>query len=82
MPFRHLCIWQEQEYGVDDLALLPFAIKHAIWLFNQMPSRKTGLTAIESLIKTCANHQNLLRTHTWECHTFVQNPKLQTVRKF
>ena len=41
-------------YGVDDLALWPFAVMHAIWLYNQILSKTTGLTCsprLELIIK-------------------------------
>eukprot|EP00804_Cyclotella_cryptica_P007813 CCRYP_001399-RA/>CCRYP_001399-RA protein AED:0.20 eAED:0.26 QI:0/-1/0/1/-1/0/1/0/55 len=41
--------WSEP--GVDDLALWGFAVKHAAWLHNCIPSRTTGLTPLESLSK-------------------------------
>ena len=44
------------EYGVDDLSLWPFAAKHVTWLYNQIPSRTTGLTLIELSTKTHSDH--------------------------
>ena len=63
------------------MAFKPFTVKHATWLYNQIPSRITGLTPIELLTKTCADHQDLLRTHVWVCPTFALNPKLQNGQK-
>ena len=51
------------EYDVDDLALWPFAVKYATWLYDWIPSLTTGLNLIELLTKTHADHQDLLRTH-------------------
>ena len=53
------------EYKVDDLSLWPFAVKHAVWLYNRLPNRITGLTPLELLTKTKADHKDLLRTHVW-----------------
>ena len=44
------------EYGVDDLELWLFAVKHATWLYTMIPSRTTGLTPVEFLTKTHADH--------------------------
>ena len=49
-----LLYWSE--YGVDELALWPLAIKYAMWLYNLVPSKIAGLTPMELLIKTCSNH--------------------------
>ncbi len=51
------------EYGADNLALWGFAVKHAVWLHNCIPNRLSGLTPLELLTKTKANHHDLLRTH-------------------
>lgn len=67
--------------GVDDLSLWPFAVKHAAWLYNRMPNRVTGLTPIELLTKTKADHKDLLRSHVWGCPVFVLDPKLQNGQK-
>ena len=64
------------EYSVDDFALWSFAVKHATWLYNWIPVRTKGLTTIEMLTKTHADHQDLLRTHVWGCPTFILDFKL------
>ena len=50
--------WSER--GVDDLALWGFAVKHAAWAYNCVPNRLLGLTPLELLIKTKADHKDLL----------------------
>ena len=65
--------WSEQ--GVDDLALWGFAVKHAAWLHNRIPSQTTGLTPLELLSKTKADHKDLLHSHVWGCPIFVLDPK-------
>ena len=55
------------EYGIDDLVLWPYAIKHAIWLCNWILSRTTILTPMELLTKTHTDHWDLLRTHVLGC---------------
>lgn len=71
--------WTEQ--GVNDLALWGFAIKHAAWLHNRIPSQTTGLTPLELLSKTKAGHRDLLHSHVWGCPVFVLDPKLQDGKK-
>ena len=71
--------WTER--GVDDLSLWPFAVKHAAWLYNRIPNRVTGLTPIELLTKTKADHRDILRTHVWGCPTFVLDANLQDGKK-
>ncbi|KAL7543264.1 hypothetical protein ACHAWF_007352, partial [Thalassiosira exigua] len=55
--------WTEQ--GVDDMALWPFAVKHAVWIYSHLPNRTTGMTPMELLTKNKADHRDLLRTHVW-----------------
>eukprot|EP01082_Thalassiosira_pseudonana_P009463 g8665.t1 g8665 contig3:647373-650417(+) len=69
------------EYGADDLCLWSFAVKHAAWLYNRLPNRKSGLTPFELLTRTKANHRDLLRTHVWGCPVYVLDPKLQDGKK-
>ena len=42
--------WNDQH--VDDICLWPFAVRHAVWLYNRLPNRVTGLTPFELLHKT------------------------------
>ena len=63
--------WFEQ--SVDDLALWPFAVKYATWLYNWMPSK---VILIVLLTKTHSNHKDLLRTYVWGCPTFILDLKL------
>ena len=69
------------ERGVDDLALWGFAVKHAAWLYNRIPNSTSGLTPLELLTKTKADHRDLLRSHVWGCPVFVLDPKLQDGKK-
>ena len=71
--------WNER--GTDDLALWPFAVRHAIWLYNRLPNRYSGLSPLELLHKHIGDHRDLLRTHVWGCPVFVLDPKLQDGKK-
>ncbi len=69
------------KYGADNLALWRFAVKHAVWLHNRIPNRLSGLTPLELLTNTKANHYDLLHTHVWGCPVYVLDPKLQDGQK-
>ena len=71
--------WSESH--VDDLSLWPFAVKHAVWLYNRLPNPITGLTPMEMLTNVKTDHRDLLRSHVWGCPTFVLDPKLQNDQK-
>lgn len=69
------------EYGVDDLSLWSFAVKHAAWLYNRVPNRRSGMTPLELLTNVKADHRDLLRAHVWGCPVYVLDPKLQNDQK-
>jgi hypothetical protein len=71
--------WSDR--GVDDFALWGFAVKHAAWLYNRIPNSTSGLTPLELLTKTKADHRDLLRSHVWGCPVFVLDPKLKDGKK-
>jgi hypothetical protein len=35
------------DMGADDIALWPFAVKHAVWLYNCDPNIELGLTPLK-----------------------------------
>jgi hypothetical protein len=39
--------WTDRE--LDDISLWPFAVKHAVWLYNHVPNCLSGLTPLELL---------------------------------
>jgi hypothetical protein len=67
--------------GSDDISLWPFAVKHAVWLYNQVPNCTSGLTPLELLTKSKADHRDLLRCHVWGCPAIVLEPHLQNEQK-
>ena len=67
--------------GADNLRLWPFAMKHAEWVYNRIPNRRTGLTPLEIFTKTKADHGDLLRAHVWGCPVYVLDPTLQDGKK-
>ena len=73
--------WDER--GSDNVALWPFAVRHAVWLYNRMPNSVMGLSPIETeiLTGTRSDHRDLLRAHVWGCPVFVLDPHLQDGKK-
>lgn len=70
--------WPDQA----DLSLWPFALEHAIYLWNNMPSRETLMAPIE--IFTCTklpSYDHLQQSHVWGCPVYVLDPKLQDGKK-
>jgi hypothetical protein len=65
----------------DNIHLWPFAVQHAVWLFNQIPNRVTGLSPLEVFTKTKSDHCDLQRAHVWGCPVFVLDPLLQDGKK-
>ena len=50
-------------------------------IVSPIPNRYTGLTPLELLTKTKADHRDLLRTHVWGCPVYVLDPALQDNKK-
>jgi hypothetical protein len=71
--------WSER--GSDDISLWPFAVKHAVWLYNIIPNCLSGLTLLELITKSKADHRGLLCSHMWGCQTIVLEPQLQNDQK-
>ncbi len=69
------------KYEGDNLALWGFDVNHDVWLHNCIPNHLSGLTPIKLLIKTKANHHDLLCTHVWVCPVYIIDPKLQDGQK-
>jgi len=69
------------EHGVNGLSLWGFAIKHAAWIHNCLPNQTSGLSPLELLAKTKANHKDLLHSYVWVCPDIVLYPKLQDRNK-
>jgi hypothetical protein len=71
--------WTDQ--GLDDISLWPFAVKHAVWLYRCIPNRLSGITSLELLTESKADHLDLLCSHVWGCLAIVLDPKLQNDQK-
>ena len=56
-------------------------MKYAVWLYNCVPNHLSGLTPLELLTKSKADHCDILRLHVWGCPAIVLDPKLQNNQK-
>jgi len=72
--------WPEQV----NLELWPFALEHAVWLWNHVPrDDHSRLAPIEIFTgtKLPTDLSHLHRLHVWGCPTYVLDPKLQDGKK-
>ncbi len=67
--------------GLKDISLWPFAVKHAVWLYNRVPNCQSGLIPLELIAKSKADHSDLFCSHVWGCPAVVLEPKLQNDQK-
>ena len=62
--------------------LWPFAVDHAIYLWNNIPALTDKLCPIERFTDTLHhNHHHLQRLHVFGCPVYVLDPKLQDGKK-
>ena len=65
-----------------DLELWPFAMKHAVYMWNRMPSKESRLAPLEIFSRShFQKYSHLNRAHVWGCPTCVLDPKLQDGKK-
>ena len=65
-----------------DLKLWPFALQHAVYLWNILPDQRTKLSPLELISGSrVPNYTHLQRLHVWGCPTFVLDPRLQDGKK-
>ena len=70
--------WPEQNH----LPLWPYAFEHAVFLWNNLPGRTSGLAPIELFTNvSLTSFDHLQRSHVWGCPTYVLDPKLQDGKK-
>ena len=60
-----------------DLDLWSMAMFHAIWVWNNFPKKKIGLSPLELFTGVRSDHSSLNRLHIWGCPGYVLEPKLQ-----
>ena len=65
-----------------DAALWPFAMDHAVYLWNNMPKDRNGHTPAEIFSKVVTYEDDAItRARVWGCPAFVLDPKLQDGKK-
>jgi hypothetical protein len=65
-----------------DAALWPFAMEHAVELWNHMPHQRGGLTPLEQFTGTKSfSYDVIQRARVWGCPVYVLDPKLQDGKK-
>jgi hypothetical protein len=69
------------DHGLDDILLWPFAVRHAVWIYNRVPNCQSGLTPLELLTMSKADHRDILCAHVWGCPAIVLEPQLQNNKK-
>ena len=62
--------------------LWPFAVDHAVYLWNNVPDAVNRLSPIEHFTRTTfPNYHHLQRLHVFGCPVYVLDPKLQDGKK-
>ena len=65
-----------------DANIWPFAVDHAIYIWNQLPNPTHKLAPLKHFTgSTFANHHHLQRLHVFGCPIYVLDPKLQDGKK-
>ncbi len=70
----HAIIHNPKEVQAD---LWPFAMKYAVWLWNRMPKKDSGLSPDEVFYNVKSDHEELRQAKCWGCPAYVLDPKLQ-----
>ena len=75
----HACIhWPDNA----NLELWPFALEHAIWIWNNVPNRDALLAPMELFTSSkFPSYAHLHRAHVFGCPAYVLDPKLQDGKK-
>ena len=70
--------WPEQNH----LNLWPYAFEHAIFLWNNLPGRTSGVAPLDLFTGvSLSSFDHLQRSHVWGCPAYVLDPKLQDGKK-
>jgi hypothetical protein len=65
-----------------DLALWPFAVDYAVYLWNNLPQKDSLYAPIELFSGSkFPSYDHLHRTHVWGCPVYVLDPRLQDGHK-
>ena len=63
--------------GMKFLNFWPMAMSYAIWIYNQLPQKSSGLSPEELWSRNKSAQTNLKRAHVFGCPVYVLHPKLQ-----
>ena len=78
MLLHAIIMWLDQA----NLELWPFALEHAVYLWNHLPKQHSLLASLELFSGTKFSSYNpLRRAHVWGCPVYVLDPKLQDGKK-
>ena len=77
MMFHSAICWPEH----TELSLWPFAIQHAVYLYNNTPDSETKKAPIELWTQAKSSYSALRLAQTWGCPAYVLDPRLQDGQK-
>jgi hypothetical protein len=78
MLLHHALHWPEQ----TQLDLWPFALEHAVYLWNHLPRKDSMIAPVELFTgATFDNFEHIQRARVWGCPIYVLDPKLQDGHK-
>jgi hypothetical protein len=64
--------WMEQ----SDVELWPMAVKHAVHVFNRVPSIETGICPLDAFTRQRFQQSKLHDLHVWGCPVYVLDKKI------
>ena len=78
MLLHSILHWPDQA----NLELWPFAMEHAVYVWNHLPKKGVRLSPIEIFTKSkCADYAHLASLAVWGCPVYVLDPQLQDGKK-
>ena len=78
MMLQQAILWPD----AASLKLWPFAMDHAVYIWNNLPKKDTRLSALEMLTQMKEQYyHSIVHSHVWGCPVYVLDPKLQDGKK-
>jgi hypothetical protein len=75
----HLLLHWPEQYNTNRW---PFAIDHAVYIWNNLPRSCNGLSPLELFTSLkLPNYDPILQARVWGCPVYVLDPKLQDDKK-